>query len=57
MGRREREGRAMTFRSFLYLLARLLGDLNAVSRGRVGRRMGRRVAGRISGHVLRKLFK
>lgn len=46
----------MTFRSFLYALARLLGDVNAVKRGRVGRRLGRRVAGRGLGRLLRRLF-
>lgn len=45
------------FRSFLYTLARLLGDVNAVSKGRVGRRLGRRAAGKITGRGLRKLFK
>ena len=47
----------MTFRSFLYLLARLLGDVNAVQRGRVGRRVGRRIAGKETGRGLGRLFK
>ena len=47
----------MTFRSFLYKLARLLGDVNAVKKGRVGRRVGRRTAGRGMGRLLGKLFK
>jgi hypothetical protein len=33
-------------RSFLYWLARLLGDINAVQKGQVGRRIARRLAGR-----------
>lgn len=45
------------FRGFLYLLAKLLGDVNAVKRGRVGRRVGRRIAGRAAGRGLGKLFK
>jgi hypothetical protein len=45
------------FRSFLYLLARLLGDLNAVQKGKVGRRIGRRLAGKATGRALGKLFK
>lgn len=45
------------FRSFLYALARLLGDINAVKRGRVGRRIGRRVAGKVTGRALGKLFR
>lgn len=48
----------MKFRSFLYTLAKLLGDVNAVRRGRVGRRIGRRVAGRVVGkQVFRRMFK
>ncbi len=44
-------------RSFLYWLARLMGDVNAVNKGKVGKRIGRRVAGRMTGKGLRKLFK
>lgn len=40
-------------RGFLYALARLLGDVNAVRRGRVGRRIGRRVTGRGLGRIFR----
>jgi len=46
-----------SFRSFLYALARFLGDVNAIERGRVGRRILRRGAGKITGRILRKLFK
>lgn len=44
-------------RSVLYTVAKILGDINAVNKGRVGRRIGRRVAGRITGKGLGKLFK
>ncbi|MCC5839413.1 MAG: hypothetical protein JJT96_04740 [Opitutales bacterium] len=47
----------MNFRSFLYALARLLGDVNAVKRGRVGRRIGRRVVGRAAGKGMGRLFR
>jgi hypothetical protein len=47
----------MSFRGFLYWLARLLGDVNAVKRGRVGRRVARRAAGRSTGRLFRRLFK
>jgi hypothetical protein len=47
----------MSFRGFLYWLARLLGDVNAVKRGRVGRRAARRATGRATGRLLRKIFK
>lgn len=43
-------------RSLLYLLARLLGDANAISKGRVSRRIGRRAAGRVTGSWLRNIF-
>jgi hypothetical protein len=33
-------------RSFLYALARLLGDYNAVRRGRLGKRVANRIIGR-----------
>lgn len=44
-------------RSWLYRIARWMGDVNAIRRGRVGRRIGRRVAGRYVGRLMRKLFK
>ena len=45
------------FRSFLYLLAALLGDVQAVRRGRVGQRLGRRAAGWVTGRGLGRLFR
>jgi len=45
----------MSFRSFLYTLAKLLGDVNAVKKGKVGKRVKRRVAGKAAGKFLRKL--
>jgi len=44
-------------RSFLYWLARLLGDVNAVKKRRVGKRIGRRIAGRYTNRLLNKLFR
>lgn len=44
-------------RGFLYALARFLGDVNAVKKGKVGRRIGRRIAGKATGRGLAKLFK
>ena len=44
-------------RGFLYKLARLLGDINAVKKGRVGKRVGRRAAGKAAGKGLKNLFK
>jgi hypothetical protein len=47
----------MNGRGFLYWLARVLGDVNAVKKGKVGRRLGRRIAGKITGRGLRGIFK
>lgn len=47
----------MSTRGWLYKVARLLGDVNAVKKGKVGRRIGRRAAGRATGKLFRKLFK
>lgn len=47
-------------RGFLYQMARLLGDVNAVSSGsskKMAKRAGRRAAGRATGKGMRKLFK
>lgn len=44
-------------RSILYLFARILGDINAVKRGTVGRRIVRRVAGRVTGRALGRIFR
>ncbi len=46
-------------RGFLYWLARILGDWQAISSGsskKVGRRIGRRAAGKTTGKMLRKMF-
>jgi len=47
-------------RGFLYQLAKLLGDWQAVSSGsgkKIARRVGRRIAGKATGRAFRKLFK
>ncbi len=44
-------------RGFLYWLARLLGDVNAIKRGSVGKRIARRAAGKLTGRGLWRLFK
>jgi hypothetical protein len=47
----------MGLRSSLYKLARLMGDVNAVQKGKVGRRVARRTIGKVTGRSLGKLFK
>lgn len=44
-------------RKTLYTIARILGDINAVQKGTIGKRIVRRAAGRQTGKMLRKLFK
>lgn len=46
-------------RSWLYPLAKILGDLQALTskrKGAIPRRVGRRIAGKITGRALGKLF-
>jgi len=44
-------------RGFLYRLAKLLGDVSAIQKGKAGKRILRRTAGKGTGRVLRKLFR
>ena len=44
-------------RGSLYKLARILGDVQAVRKGRVGKRIGRRVVGRYAGRGMGRLFR
>lgn len=44
-------------RSSLYKAARIMGDVNAVKKGRVGKRVTRRVTGRATGRGLRRTFR
>lgn len=44
-------------RSGLYRAARILGDVNAILGGTVGRRVARRVVGRSAGRQIGKLFR
>jgi len=44
-------------RGLPYLIARLLGDVSAVQKGTVGKRLARRAAGKLTGRGLGKLFR
>ena len=44
-------------RGLLYRLARLLGDVNAVEKGKVPQRVERRIVGRMTARILGKLFR
>jgi hypothetical protein len=47
----------VTFKSFLYKALAVSNDVNAVKRGKVGRRIARRVMGRISGRAMGKILR
>jgi hypothetical protein len=44
-------------REFLYVLAKLLGDLQAARKGRVGKHIARRTTGQATGTGLGRLFR
>jgi hypothetical protein len=46
-----------TTRGLLYTLARLMGDVSAVQKGRVGKRIGRRIVGKMTGRSIGRLFR
>ncbi len=47
----------MGLRNALYTIARMMGDINAVKKGKVGKRVARRAAGKSTGKALGKIFK
>ena len=47
----------MNTRGWLYYIAKIMGDVNAVKKGKVGQRIGRRVVGKATGRGIGKLFK
>lgn len=57
MARRRRGWTIGFIRSCLYFVARILGDVQAVRKGRIGRRIGRRIAGKITGRFLGRWFR
>jgi hypothetical protein len=44
-------------RSLLYALARVLGDVNAAQKGKVGRRITRRLVGKATGRAMGRLLR
>lgn len=47
----------MRMKSKIYKMLRFSNDLNAIRKGKFGRRLGRRIAGRVSGKRIGKFFK
>jgi hypothetical protein len=46
-----------SIRGWLYFMAKIMGDVNAVQKGKVGRRIGRRIAGKATGRMLGRLLR
>ncbi len=44
-------------RSFFYKTLKYLGDVNAVQKGTIGKRIMRRAAGKTTGKLMKKIFK
>lgn len=44
-------------RNVLYIMARVLGDINALVKGKVAKRIARRVTGALLGRMLGKIFR
>ncbi len=47
----------MIKKSTIYKLLKWSNDLNAISKGKIGKRVGRRVLGKMAGKGIGKLFK
>lgn len=44
-------------RGLLYRLAKLLGDISAISKGKPGKRIARRITGKQTGKILKRIFR
>ncbi|MFD2658639.1 hypothetical protein [Gracilibacillus thailandensis] len=47
----------MSFKSLIYKILKYSNDVDAVRKGKVGKRVGRRVAGKATGKMLKNIFK
>jgi hypothetical protein len=47
----------MGIRSSLYNIARIMGDINAIQKGKVGKRIARRAASKATGRTMRRIIK
>lgn len=47
----------MSLKSKIYKVLRIWNDVDAVRKGRIGKRIGRRMTGKITGKAMRRLFK
>ena len=44
-------------KSTVYKALRVSNDINAIKKGKIGKRVGRRITGKASGKALKRLFK
>jgi hypothetical protein len=44
-------------RSRLYSVAKIMGDVDAIQKGQVGRRIARRLIGKATGRIIGRLFR
>ncbi|WP_194841322.1 hypothetical protein [Salinibacillus xinjiangensis] len=47
----------MGLKSTIYKFLRIWNDVDAIRKGKIGKRVGRRASGKITGKAIRKLFK
>ena len=47
----------MNIKSMIYTALRISNDINAVKKGKIGKRIKRRVAGKMAGRFINKLFR
>ena len=47
----------MNIKSFIYKLLRISNDINAIKRGKIGKRIGKRITRRITAKARQRLFK
>jgi hypothetical protein len=43
-------------RNIFYTVAKILGDINAVTKGKIGQRIVRRTSGKVIGRFLNKIY-
>ena len=47
----------MSLKSKIYKILRIWNDIDAIRKGKIGKRIGRRVVGKVTGRGIGKLFK
>ncbi|MCP8616805.1 hypothetical protein [Salirhabdus salicampi] len=47
----------MGLKSTIYKMLRIWNDVDAVRKGKIGKRIGRRASGKAAGKAIRKIFK